>query len=138
TGVGVPEWAFSAIALVAVANGALLTMIMSSRLAYGMADEGLLPTPLTRVLPNRRTPWLAIVVTTAVAVGLTLVGALAMLAGTVVPLLLVVVVSTNAAVLVLRKDRVEHHPFRPPRARPALALVTCGVLLSRQSGTVWL
>ncbi|HLV05258.1 APC family permease [uncultured Georgenia sp.] len=138
TGVGVPEWAFSAIALVAVANGALLTMIMSSRLAYGMADEGLLPTPLTRVLPNRRTPWLAIVVTTAVAVGLTLVGDLAMLAETVVLLLLVVFVSTNVAVLVLRKDRVEHHHFRTPRALPVLALVTCGVLLSRQSGTVWL
>ena len=42
-GVGVPDWAFSAIALIAVANGALLTMIMSSRLAFGMAEHGLLP-----------------------------------------------------------------------------------------------
>ncbi|NYV78785.1 APC family permease, partial [Streptomyces sp. UH6] len=32
---GVPGWLFGAIALVAVANGALLTGIMSSRLAYG-------------------------------------------------------------------------------------------------------
>ena len=138
TGVGVPDWAFSAIALVAVANGALLTMIMASRLAYGMADEGLLPAALTAVLPQRRTPWLAIVVTTAVAAALTLVGDLGMLAETVVLLLLVVFVSTNLAVLVLRKDRVEHAHFRTPRVLPVLALLTCVVLLSQQSLQVWL
>lgn len=138
TGVGVPDWAFSAIALVAVANGALLTMIMSSRLTYGMADEGLLPSVLTKVLPNRRTPWLAIVVTTAVAAGLTIIGDLAMLAETVVLLLLVVFVSTNVAVLVLRKDRVDHDHFRTPRVLPVLALLTCGVLMSQQSARVWL
>lgn len=51
-----PTWLFSALALVAVANGALLTGIMSSRLAYGMARDGLLPAGLTKVLPGRRTP----------------------------------------------------------------------------------
>ncbi len=61
---GVPPELFSVIALVAVANGALLTGIMSSRLAYGMARDGLLPGALTRVLPGRRTPWAAIAVTT--------------------------------------------------------------------------
>ncbi|WP_454084077.1 APC family permease [Georgenia sp. Marseille-Q6866] len=138
TGVGVPDWLFSVIALVAVANGALLTMIMSSRLVYGMADEGLLPSVLTKVLPNRRTPWLAIVVTTVVAAGLTIIGDLAMLAETVVLLLLVVFVSTNLAVLVLRKDTVEHDHFRTPKVLPVLALITCAVLLSQQSLQVWL
>src|SRR6185312_4802897 len=60
SGVGIPDWVFSLIALIAVANGALLTMIMSSRLTYGMAEQGLLPGVLTRVLPKRRTPWVAI------------------------------------------------------------------------------
>ncbi|WP_324649723.1 APC family permease [Georgenia sp. H159] len=138
SGVGVPDWAFSLIALIAVANGALLTMIMSSRLAYGMADEGLLPSGLTRVLPERRTPWVSIVVTTLVAVGLTLVGDLGMLAETVVLLLLLVFVSTNLAVLVLRKDAVDHEHFRTPRALPVLALLTCAVLLSQQTAQVWL
>ncbi|WP_152187940.1 APC family permease [Georgenia satyanarayanai] len=138
SGVGVPDWLFSVIALVAVANGALLTMIMSSRLVYGMADEGLLPSVLTTVLPNRRTPWLAIVVTTAVAAVLTIIGDLATLAETVVLLLLVVFVSTNLAVLVLRKDTVDHDHFRTPRALPVLALITCAVLLSQQSLQVWL
>ena len=52
SGVGVPDWLFSAIALVAVANGALLTMIMSSRLAYGMAEHGLLPGVLATCCPS--------------------------------------------------------------------------------------
>lgn len=138
SGVGVPDWAFSLIALIAVANGALLTMIMSSRLAYGMADEGLLPSGLTRVLPNRRTPWVSIIVTTLVAAGLTIIGDLGMLAETVVLLLLLVFVSTNLAVLVLRKDTVDHDHFRAPRVLPVLALVTCAVLLSQQSAQVWL
>ncbi|WP_127130157.1 APC family permease [Georgenia sp. SYP-B2076] len=137
TGLGVPAWAFSAIALIAVANGALLTMIMVSRLAYGMADEGLLPGLLTAVLPGRRTPWVAIAVTTAVAMALTLVGDLAVLAETVVLLLLLVFVSTNAAVLVLRKDRVDHAHFTTPAALPVLALISCAVLLTQQSLQVW-
>jgi amino acid transporter len=71
---GVPPKLFSAIALVAVANGALLTGIMSSRLAYGMARDGLLPRFLTRVLPRRRTPWASIAVTTALSFLLALTG----------------------------------------------------------------
>ena len=40
---------FSAIALLALANGALINMIMASRLLYGMAQEGVVPAPLGRV-----------------------------------------------------------------------------------------
>lgn len=64
---GVPVVVFSLVALVAVANGALLTGIMGSRLAYGMARDGLLPSALGRVLPGRRTPWVAILATTGLS-----------------------------------------------------------------------
>ncbi len=40
---GLPHGVFAIIALVAVANGAMLTMIMASRLAWGMARDGMLP-----------------------------------------------------------------------------------------------
>jgi basic amino acid/polyamine antiporter, APA family len=138
SGVGIPDWLFSAIALVAVANGALLTMIMSSRLAYGMAEHGLLPGVLSQVLPQRRTPWVAIVATTAVAMLLTLVGDLSTLAETVVLLLLFVFISTNVAVLVLRRDTVEHPHFRVWTAVPVLGVTSCILLLSQQSAKVWL
>ena len=138
SGVGVPDWLFSAIALVAVANGALLTMIMASRLTYGMAEHGLLPAVLGSVLPERRTPWVAIVATTAVAMLLTLVGDLSTLAETVVLLLLFVFISTNVAVLVLRRDTVEHRHFRVWIPVPVLGVVSCVLLLTQQSAKVWL
>lgn len=138
SGVGVPDWVFSLIALIAVANGALLTMIMSSRLTYGMAEQGLLPAVLTRVLPRRRTPWVAIVATTAVAMLLTLVGDLSTLAETVVLLLLFVFLSTNIAVLVLRRDEVAHRHFRVWTFVPVLGVASCLLLLTQQSAQVWL
>ncbi|WP_052027912.1 APC family permease [Rhodococcus qingshengii] len=136
--VGFPPRLFSLIALVAVANGALLTMIMASRLTYGMASEGLLPRPFAKVLPGRRTPWLAIVATSAVAMALCLTGSLSALAETVVLLLLVVFISTNIAVLVLRRDSVKHSHFRAPTIFPIMALLTCVALLTQQSAATWL
>lgn len=138
SGLGVPAWVFSAIALVAVANGALLTMIMASRLAFGMAEHGLLPRQLSRVLPRRRTPWVAIVSTTAVAMLLTLIGDLSTLAETVVLLLLFVFISTNVAVLALRRDTVDHPHFRVWTAVPVLGVASCLLLLTQQSAKVWL
>jgi len=138
TGVGVPSWLFSLIALIAVANGALLTMIMASRLAYGMAEQSLLPSVLGRVLPGRKTPWAAILATTIVAMLLTLIGDLATLAETVVLLLLFVFLSANVSVLVLRKDRVEHDHFRVWTFVPVLGIASCILLLTQQRGMVWL
>ncbi|MCC9176641.1 APC family permease [Arthrobacter sp. zg-Y750] len=138
TGFGIPDWIFSAIALVAVANGALLTMIMSSRLVYGMSEQSLLPEVFSKVLPNRKTPWVAIVATTAVAMLLTLTGGVAALAETVVLLLLFVFISTNVAVIVLRKDKVEEKHFRTPIVLPYLAIASCVLLLTQQSGDTWL
>lgn len=138
SGSHIPSWVFSAIALVAVANGALLTMIMTSRLAFGMAEQGLLPAQLGRVLPRRRTPWVAILATTLVAALLTLVGDLATLAETVVLLLLFVFLSANVSVLVLRRDRVEHAHFKVWTFVPVLGIASCIMLMTQQSGTVWL
>ncbi|OZC63854.1 amino acid permease [Rhodococcus sp. 06-462-5] len=135
---GIPPWVFGLVALVAVANGALLTMIMASRLTFGMARDGLLPGALAKVLPGRKTPWAAIVATTVVAMVLCSTGSVAALAETVVLLLLFVFISTNVAVLVLRSDRADSGHFRTPTALPVLALITCAVLLTQQSAATWL
>jgi APA family basic amino acid/polyamine antiporter len=138
SGLGVPPWLFSLIALIAVANGALLTMIMASRVTFGMAEQSLLPAGLAHVLPRRRTPWAAIVATTVLAMALTLVGDLALLASTVVLLLLFVFLSTNIAVLVLRREPVEHRHFRVWTPIPVLGVASCVLLLTQQEGVVWL
>lgn len=138
SGLGISPRLFAIIALIAVANGALLTMIMSSRLAYGMARQGLLPGAMGHVLPRRRTPGMAILVTSVVAVVLTLTGSLATLAQTVVLLLLFVFISTNVAVLVLRRDEVLTPHFRVPTWVPVLGIASCLLLLSQQSLDTWL
>ncbi|MGW6645438.1 APC family permease [Streptomyces iakyrus] len=135
---GVPPRLFSAIALVAVANGALLTGIMSSRLAYGMATDGLLPAALTKVLPRRRTPWASIAVTTLLAMLLALTGSVATLASTLVLLLLLVFLMVNTAVLVLRRDPGAADHFRTPTALPVLGMASCVVLATQIEAQVWL
>ncbi len=135
---GVPPVLFSVIALVAVANGALLTGIMSSRLAYGMSRDGLLPSFLGRLLPGRRTPWLAIAVTTGLSLILALIGSIEVLASTLVLLLLVVFIAVNTAVLVLRKDRVERSHFQIPAAVPVLGVLSCLLLVTQIEKETWL
>ncbi|MFJ7152486.1 APC family permease [Streptomyces sp. NPDC100445] len=135
---GVPVRLFSAIALVAVANGALLTGIMASRLAFGMARDGLLPGALTTVLPGRRTPWVAIAATTVPAMVLALTGSVATLASTLVLLLLVVFLMVNVAVLVLRRDPGAERHFRTPTVLPVLGAASCVLLATQIEGRVWL
>ena len=64
---GIPEKVFSAIGLLALSNGALINMIMASRLLYGMASEDVVPRQLGIVGSARQTPWVAILFITAIA-----------------------------------------------------------------------
>ena len=133
----VPEKVFSAIGLLALANGALINMIMASRLVYGMARERVLPPQLGWVLPGRKTPWSAILFVTAIAAALIITGDLEKLADTTVALLLVVFAVVNVSVLVLRRDRVEHEHFRVPVVVPPLGVAVSIALLTQIEGEVF-
>ena len=126
---------FPFISMFAVANSALINMLMASRLLYGMANEGVLPAVFGRVHPKRRTPWVAILFTTALAVGLiTFVGQVSQLGGTTALLLLGVFTLVNIAVLVLRKDKVEHQHFTAPSWLPIVGAVSCAYLVGPWTG----
>src|SRR5699024_7404554 len=117
---------FPLISMMAVANSALINMMMASRLLYGMARQRVLPGVLKQVLPGRRTPWVAIVFTTALAAGLIFfVGQIKNLGGTTSLLLLGVFAVVNVAVLVLRRDRKDHRHFRAPTAIPVIGIICC-------------
>jgi APA family basic amino acid/polyamine antiporter len=133
--IAIPTQLFAAIALLAVSNGALINMIMASRIIYGMGDQGVMPTVFSRVHPGRRTPWVSIIFTTVIAL-LVLIAigrndeALATLGSTTVVLLLIAFVMVNIAVLVLRQDEVGHEHFRTPTIFPILgAVVAAGLLI---------
>ncbi len=129
-----PVGLFAFITMFAVANSALINMLMASRLLYGMSNQKVLPSFLGRVHPVRRTPWAGIVFTTAIAFGLIWFADLEALGGTTSLLLLCVFTIVNVAVLVLRRDRVEHQHFHAPTVIPVLGAVACAYLASPLSG----
>jgi amino acid transporter len=134
----VPDQVFAVIALIAIANGALLFMVMASRVCYGLAESRLLPSVFGRVLPNRRTPWVAILLVGIATAVLSLVGDIGILAETTVLLLILVFISAQISVLVLKKDKVAHKHFSVPRAIPVLGIAASLVLLTQQSPESWI
>lgn len=129
-----PMKLFSGIALLAVINSALINMMMASRLVYGMSNERILPRVFGQVAPTRQTPWVAIAFTTAIALVLVSSGDISQLAATTALLLLCVFTIVNIAVLVLRRETVEHEHYRAPTIFPVLGMITSAYLASPLSG----
>ena len=130
-----PVWIFGFITMFAVANSALINMLMASRLVYGMSREHVLPPVLGKVHATRRTPYIAIGFTTLLAFALiTFVGEVPALGGTTALLLLCVFTVVNVAVLVLRKDPVAHDHFRTPTFLPVLGAISCAFLAGPWTG----
>jgi len=127
---------FPFIGMFAVANSALINMLMASRLLYGMANQDVLPRVFGRVHPRRRTPWVSIIFTTLISFGLIVyvvhasasesgANSVALLGGTTSLLLLCVFTVVNIAVVVLRRQPVDHDHFRTPTWLPFVGAVTC-------------
>jgi amino acid transporter len=132
---GFPLAVFAAIGLFAVVNSALINMLMASRLLYGMANERIIPRPFAFVHPERRTPWVAIVFTSVIAMILVTSANISLLGGTTALLLLAVFTIVNIAVLVLRRRDPSDRPhFRAPSWTPYLGIVLCGFLATPLSG----
>lgn len=132
---GFPIEIFGLITMFAVANTALINMMMASRLIYGMSREHVLPPVLGKVHAERRTPYVAIIFTTLLAFALiTFVGEIPALGGTTALLLLCVFTVVNVAVLILRKENVDHEHFRAPTFVPILGMLSCGFLVGPWTG----
>ena len=130
-----PLGLFGVITMFAVANTALINMLMASRLVYGLGREGVLPPFLSRVSERRRTPTTAILFTTALAFGLiTFVGAVPDLGGTTALLLLMVFAVVNVAVLVLRRRPIDEDHFRTPTILPVIGAIACAYLATPWAG----
>ncbi len=107
----IPSGLFSLIALFAVTNTALVNFIMGSRLLYGMAREGLLPSFLGRIHPVRQTPYVAIGVVLSAATILAYTGTLVLLAQSNSFILLSIYFVMNLSLIVIKRRPGE------PRAR---------------------
>lgn len=136
----VPPWVMSAISLVAVLNGALVQVIMASRVLYGMAHQGTAPKMVGKVHPRTKTPLLATGVVTLVvlilALGFPLEG-LARLTSFIV-LCVFTMVNLSLVVIKARQQDKASSGVRYPIVIPILgAILSCAFLLVecfRQAG----
>ncbi|WP_375176031.1 APC family permease [Pseudooceanicola sp.] len=130
-----PPWFFGLITMIAVGNSALINLLMASRLVYGMSEQKVLPPVLGKVNEARQTPTTAILFTSLLAAGLiTFVGAVPELGGTTALLLLAVFAVVNVAVLILKRDKVDHDHFRTPVWVAVAGAVSCAFLVGPWTG----
>lgn len=123
---------FSAIAIVAVANGVLIEIVMLGRLLYGMARRGLLPRALGAVASRQRTPVRATILGGAVIFVLTVTLPFVSLVVVSSTITLLVFAVVNVALWRLQTLRPRSSGFRVPRAIPPIAAVANVALAAAQ------
>lgn len=135
----IAPWVFTAVTLFAVANTALVNYVTSSRLIYGMAQQGILPRALGHVHRRTRTPHLAALMLLVILLPLGLLGSVGNLASASVLLLLAVFAVVNGALFILKGRKGEPAGrFEIPRWVPAAGTVICLVLVGlRISSSDW-
>lgn len=114
----------SAIALFATANTVLITVIATSRVAFSMARDKEIPSVFARLLPVRQTPWVAAILTFAMAALLVPIGSVKILAELSSFAALVAFLTVNVVLIALRYRMPDHkRPFRVPLAIGKLPLL---------------
>lgn len=121
------------ISMVAVINGALIQIIMASRVLYGMANQGMGPRVFARVHAYTRTPLIATVCCTVIVLILALGFGLVTLARLTSLITLIVFAGVNLALV-----RVKHRCTPPPgtlnlpRWAPLAGFVLCTAFLIQE------
>jgi len=98
----------TAIGMFAIINGAMIQMIMASRVIYGLSSRGQLPDLLGRVYHRTRTPLIATSIVTLLVLILALIGRLASLAEATSVIMLTIFSMVNLALW--RIKRRDPHP----------------------------
>ncbi len=65
---------FTIIALIAITNTTLVTVVTQPRILYGMAKEDVVPGVFAKIHPTRRSPWIALFFSGAVVAALLVIG----------------------------------------------------------------
>ena len=127
---GSPPTGIAIVGILAVVNGALIQMIMASRVLYGLAARGHLPSRLAMVSARTGTPLQATFVVGAIVLALALWFPLAPLAEGTSIVTLLIFVAVNLALWRI-KGRAETAPpaFVVPRWVPLVGAGTSGGLL---------
>lgn len=131
---------FAIIAMIAITNTTLVQVVTQSRILYGMAREDVVPAPFAKIHRSRRSPYVALIFSAAVVIGLIVasdllnrigvkVDIVARLASVTVALLLVVYAGVIISCLKTRGRDESDQTFRAPTALLVIGLVGNVVLL---------
>ncbi len=114
----------SVIALFATSNSALLMLLASSRIIYGMAESGSLPKMLARVHPVTRTPWVAILLSMGFCIAFVILDDIDFVANVNNFTLFVTFAVVNLSLIALRYSIPDKsRPFRVPLSLGKLPLL---------------
>lgn len=119
--------AFSLVAALATLNGALVQMIMSSRVVYGLAAQGHLDTRLATINPRTHTPVIATTLVALIVLMFALFLPIDQLAKITSQLALIVFGFVNLALILLKRGNVSPGPlvFTIPLWVPILGFGSC-------------
>jgi amino acid transporter len=121
--------AFSLVAIVATINGVLIQMIMASRVLYGLADRGHLPSILARVSRRTKTPVIATIAVVLCIIVLAWFLPIHALAERTSQIVLIVFVLVNVSLIRIKQLRKPTHEFfQVPLLVPILGVITSGLL----------
>jgi len=117
------------VSLFAVMNGALIQIIMASRVLYGLARERLAPAALAHVHPRLQTPVTGTVLVGGLILALSLFYAIGELARVTSFIALSIFALVNLALLRLKHIDRTRPAFRVPAAVPGAGFVLCAAIL---------
>ncbi len=92
----------TAIALFSTSNSVLISLVTGSRIIYGMAEQGSLPTRFSDIHHKTRTPWVAILIVMATAVTFVFAGNLVTIANITVLMIFIIFALVNVSLIHLR------------------------------------
>jgi APA family basic amino acid/polyamine antiporter len=125
-----------AIALFSTANTALIALLTTSRILYGVSRDGALPKMFSKTLSGRKTPWVAAIIALCLSVMLLRIGKVETLASVASFTTMIAFIAVNIALITLRINEPGiARPFRVPLSLgsiplfPVIGILSCVVFL---------
>lgn len=130
---GESPYVISAIGMLAVLNGALIQIIMVSRVCYGLSMQKWLPAGLSIVHPRTRTPLYATVIVTVIVMIMAVAFPIEPLARTTSYFLIISFTLVNLSLVMIKLREPEAEDiFTVPLIIPAAGFISCVLLLISQ------
>lgn len=127
---GYPPGIIAAISLFAIINGALVQIIMASRILYGLANDGLAPRAFAKVNPATQTPVIGTLAVGSIMLGLSLFLSLGSLARVTSLIALGIFTVVNASLWRLKLISSVRPWFEVPLFVPIVGALLCAAMIA--------